>query len=71
MDAHFGPTLVNTARVGYNRTVGFVGKPGVALNPLASDTSLSDGFLPGNPAPIITGTGLDNDARDARGSDCK
>jgi hypothetical protein len=54
----FGPSLVNTARVGYNRTVGFVGKPGKALNPLAADTSLSDGFLPGNPAPILTGTGL-------------
>jgi len=54
----FGPSLVNTARVGYNRTVGFVGKPGTALNPLAANTSLSDGFLPGHPAPIITGTGL-------------
>jgi hypothetical protein len=54
----FGATLVNTARVGYNRTVGFVGEPGVALNPLAADTSLSDGFLPGHPAPILTGTGL-------------
>jgi len=54
----FGPSLVNTARVGYNRTVGFVGAPGVALNPLGSDTTLSDGFLPGHPAPIITGTGL-------------
>ena len=54
----FGASLVNTARVGYNRTVGFVGAPGVALNPLASDTSLSDGFLAGHPAPIITGTGL-------------
>ena len=54
----FSPSLVNTARVGYNRTVGFVGKPGTALNPLAADTTLSDGYLAGHPAPIITGTGL-------------
>ena len=54
----FGPSIVNTARVGYNRTVGFVGEPGTAINPLAADKSLSAGFLPGLPAPIITGTGL-------------
>ncbi|MGH9679440.1 MAG: TonB-dependent receptor domain-containing protein, partial [Candidatus Acidiferrales bacterium] len=54
----FSSALVNTARVGYNRTVGFVGVPGQAISPLASDTSLSAGFLPGRPAPIITNTGL-------------
>ncbi len=54
----FSPSLVNTARVGFNRTVGFVGAPGVALNSLASDPSLSDGFLPGHPAPILNATGL-------------
>ena len=54
----FGPSLVNTARLGYNRTVGFVGEPGVALNPLASDTSLSDGYLAGHPSPIIAINGL-------------
>lgn len=54
----FGPSLVNTARVGYNRTVGFVGEPGNAINPIAANTALSDGFLSGRPAPILTGTGL-------------
>ena len=54
----FSPTLVNTARAGYNRTVGFVGEPGTALTPAGGDTSLSDGFLPDHPAPILTGTGL-------------
>jgi hypothetical protein len=54
----FSSSLVNTARVGYNRTVGFVGMPGVALQPIASNPLLSDGYLVGHPAPIITGTGL-------------
>ena len=54
----FSPSLVNTARVGYNRTIGHVGQPGSVLNPLASDTSLSDGFLAGHPSPIIAIGGL-------------
>ncbi len=54
----FSPSLVNTARVGYNRTIGHVGQPGTTLNPLASDTSLSDGYLAGHPAPIIAIGGL-------------
>ena len=54
----FSPSLVNTARVGYNRTVGHVGQPGSVLNPLAADTSLSGGFLAGHPSPIIAIGGL-------------
>ena len=54
----FGASLVNTARVGYNRTVGFVGEPGTAISPLASDTTLSDGYLAGHPAPIIAINGV-------------
>jgi Carboxypeptidase regulatory-like domain/TonB dependent receptor-like, beta-barrel/TonB-dependent Receptor Plug Domain len=54
----FGATLVNTARVGYNRTVGFVGAPGSVLNPIANDTSFSDGYLAGHPSPIIAIGGL-------------
>ncbi len=54
----FSPSLVNTARVGYNRTIGHVGQPGRVLNPLASDTTLSDGYLAGHPSPIIGIGGL-------------
>ena len=55
----FGPTLVNTARLGYNRTVGFVGEPGTALQPIAADKTLAvnDGFN-GIAAPIIAINGL-------------
>jgi hypothetical protein len=57
----FGPSLVNIARIGYNRTVGQVGQPGAALNPLAADTSLGTGIVPNRPAPLIHGAGLSID----------
>jgi hypothetical protein len=57
----FSPSLANIARVGYNRTVGQVGQPGVALNPLAKDTSLGTGIVPGRAAPLIHGAGLSAD----------
>jgi len=47
----FSPTLVNTARVGYNRSHGINGGVVAAINPIAGDTSLGD--RPGIPAPII------------------
>ena len=47
----FSPSLVNTFRAGYNRSVGGVGVPGAALNPIASDTTLGVGM--GRNAPII------------------
>jgi len=57
----FGAALVNIARVGYNRTEGHVGKPGTALIPLAGDTSLGVGLVPGRAAPLIHGAGLSAD----------
>jgi hypothetical protein len=47
----FGPTLVNTLRLGYNATAGFVGQPVNAILPIAADTNL--GPVAGRPAPII------------------
>jgi Carboxypeptidase regulatory-like domain/TonB dependent receptor-like, beta-barrel len=55
----FSASLVNTARVGYNRDVGFAGLPVSAINPVAADSSLS--VFPGTPglyAPILTVPGL-------------
>jgi hypothetical protein len=52
----FSPTLVNSIRLGYNRTKGFVNAPGEALNPIAGDTAL--GGAPGKPSPIISVPGL-------------
>jgi Carboxypeptidase regulatory-like domain len=52
----FSPTLVNAARVGFNRANGNAGIPGVALNSLASDTSL--GSIPGRNAAILAVPGL-------------
>jgi hypothetical protein len=57
----FSASLVNIARVGYNRTEGHVGKPGVALNPLAKDTSLGVGIVPGRAAPLISHAGFSAD----------
>ena len=57
----FSPSLANIARIGYNRTVGQVGQPGVALNPLAADTTLGTGIVPNRPAPLIHGAGLSVD----------
>jgi hypothetical protein len=51
----FGPGLVNTARVGFNRArVG--GVPTTAVNSLAADTSL--GWVAGRTAPQVFATGL-------------
>jgi hypothetical protein len=47
----FSTTLVNTFRAGYNRSVGLVGHPGTALQPIAKDTSLGVGS--GRVAPIV------------------
>ena len=57
----FGPSLVNIARVGFNRTEGHVGQPGVALNPLAGDPKLGTLIVPGRAAPLIHGAGLSAD----------
>src|ERR1700730_13753670 len=57
----FGPSLVNIARIGYNRTVGQVGQPGTALNPLAADKTLGTGIVPNRPAPLIHRAGLSVD----------
>jgi hypothetical protein len=51
------PTLVNTARFGFNRDVVIAFTTLAAINPAASDTSL--GFNPGLPVGIITvGSGV-------------
>ena len=47
----FSPTLVNTARIGYNRSHGINGGIVGAINPIADDTSLGD--RPGIPSPIV------------------
>jgi hypothetical protein len=50
----FSATAVNSARIGYSRTNGLVGKPGAALQPIAADTSLGSPFLGvTRTAPII------------------
>ncbi|MGH9438584.1 MAG: carboxypeptidase regulatory-like domain-containing protein, partial [Terriglobia bacterium] len=51
----FSPTVINTARIGFNRTVGLVNSPVSAINPLAANTSL--GALPGLTAPGVSGVG--------------
>jgi hypothetical protein len=48
----FSTALVNTFRAGYNRSVGLVGKPGTALQPIAADTSLGVGS--GRVAPLVS-----------------
>src|SRR6267143_2108024 len=57
----FSASLLNTARVGFNRTEGFVGKAGVALNPLAGDPKLGTLVVPNRAAPLIHGAGLSAD----------
>ena len=55
----FSPSLVNTARAGYSRNVGYAGLPVSAINPIAADQSLA--VFPGSPglyAPILTVPGL-------------
>ena len=52
----FSPNFQNAARIGYNRTFGFVNGPGSALNPIAADVAL--GTVPGLPAAQVTITGI-------------
>jgi hypothetical protein len=52
----FGPSLVNTARVGYSRVVGEAPVTLELLNPAAGDVAL--GFIPGNPVGTINVSGL-------------
>jgi len=51
----FSPTLVNSARVGFNRNYAVSSTTSV-VNPLASDLSL--GSVPGRPAPFISVPGI-------------
>jgi Carboxypeptidase regulatory-like domain/TonB dependent receptor-like, beta-barrel len=52
----FSATAVNAVRLGYNRSIGLVGQPGAALQPIAADTSLGVGL--GRAAPIIQIQGI-------------
>jgi hypothetical protein len=52
----FSPSLVNTARFGYNRSHGINGQVVSALTPVAGDLTL--GVRPGIAAPIISGAGV-------------
>ena len=52
----FSQSFVNTVRVGYNRTKGFVNTAGAAINSKAADLNL--GTAPGRAAAIITVPGL-------------
>ena len=52
----FSPSLVNTARIGYNRSVGHSGVPVSAINPVAADHAL--GAFPSLYSPILTVGGL-------------
>ena len=52
----FSPSLLNSFRVGFNRSFGASPLSATAVNPLAADTSL--GFAPGNTAGIIHVPGL-------------
>lgn len=65
----FSPALVNTARIGFNRSVGLVGIGGSALNPLAADQSLGVGL--GRNAPIIQIEGVPTLMQGSVGSQSK
>jgi Carboxypeptidase regulatory-like domain/TonB dependent receptor len=52
----FSPTLVNVARVGFNRVVGLVNEPVRAINPAAKDPAL--GVSAGLFAPLFNVAGL-------------
>lgn len=52
----FRPNLVNSIRVGYNRSFGASPLSATAINPLAADTTL--GFVPGDTAGTIDITGV-------------
>ncbi len=56
----FTQTLINSFRLGYNRTKGAVNVTGPAVNPVAADTSL--GSAPGRPAAIINVSGVITDS---------
>src|SRR5258705_3393527 len=55
----FSQNLVNSFRLGYNRTKGAVNVTGPAVNPVAADTSL--GSAPGRAAAIINVSGVITD----------
>jgi hypothetical protein len=48
----FSSTLLNTARLGYNRTAGLQFVPLRAINPIAADLSFS--AVPGQPGPVLS-----------------
>jgi hypothetical protein len=52
----FSPTLVNTARFGYNHLTSFVNHPGAAINPQADNNTLNG--IPGFGPTNVTVTGL-------------
>jgi carboxypeptidase family protein/TonB-dependent receptor-like protein len=52
----FNPSILNTVRLGFNRTAGFIQKPVSAINPLGNDQSL--GSTPGTNSPILSVPGL-------------
>ena len=54
----FSPSMINFARIGFNRTVAEQVKTLSAINPLAADPSL--GFMPGRPVGGINVAGLTN-----------
>lgn len=54
----FSPSLVNTARIGFNRANGFVNIPVSAINPLAADKSGTFSAIPGHASPILQVPGL-------------
>ena len=54
----FGPSIVNSARIGFSRVVSEAPKSLKAINPVAGDNSL--GFLPGDAVGLINVTGVTN-----------
>lgn len=52
----FNPLILNTIRLGFNRTVGHIETPISAINPLGNDQSL--GSIPGSNSPILSVPGL-------------
>jgi len=51
----FSPAVINTFRLGFNRTTGMVNAPVSAINPLAANTTL--GVLPGLTSPGVSSVG--------------
>jgi hypothetical protein len=54
----FGPSVVNVARLGFNRSQGKVSQPFKAINPAAADTSL--GTVAGQTSAFLLVTGITN-----------